>query len=36
MITGDGVATALVPSRRWPAQVAPGWLSALLAMDGCG
>ena len=34
MISGEGVATALVPSRRWPAQVEPGWLSALLAMDG--
>ncbi|MHB8892964.1 MAG: hypothetical protein ACYC65_13070, partial [Candidatus Limnocylindrales bacterium] len=36
MITGDGVATALIPSRRWPAQVEPGWLSALLATEGVG
>lgn len=36
LLSGDGVATALVPSRRWPAQVEPGWLSALLAAEGVG
>jgi len=36
MLSGEGVATALVPSRRWPAQVEPGWLSALLATEGVG
>ena len=36
LLSGDTVATALVPSRRWPAQVATGWLSALLAADGVG
>ncbi len=36
LISGETVATALVPSRRWPAQVEHGWLSALLATDGGG
>ena len=36
LLTGAGVATAVIPSRRWPAQVEPGWLSALLATDGVG
>jgi hypothetical protein len=34
LISGETVATALIPSRRWPAQVEPGWFSALLATDG--
>ncbi|MEI7745843.1 MAG: hypothetical protein WCK58_19070, partial [Chloroflexota bacterium] len=36
LVSGGTVATALVPSRRWPAQVEPGWLTALLATDGVG
>ena len=36
LIMGSGVAAALVPARRWPAQVEPGWLTALLALDGVG
>ncbi|HEY3548422.1 MAG TPA: DUF87 domain-containing protein [Propionicimonas sp.] len=36
LVSGETVATALIPSRRWPAQVEPGWLSGLLATDGVG
>jgi type IV secretory pathway VirB4 component len=28
--------TALVPARRWPAEVEPGWLTGLLAVEGVG
>ncbi len=34
VINGDGLATALSVGRRWPAEVEPGWLSGLLAVDG--
>jgi hypothetical protein len=32
-LTDYEVITALAPSRRWPAEVEPGWLSGLLAGD---
>lgn len=34
VITGDGLLTAVSCGRRWPAEVAPGWLAGLLAVDG--
>lgn len=34
VITGDGLLTAVSCGRRWPAEVEPGWLSGLLAVDG--
>jgi hypothetical protein len=34
VISGDDLATAVSVGRRWPAEVEPGWLSGLLAVDG--
>ena len=34
VITGDGLLTAVSYGRRWPAEVEPGWLTGLLAVDG--
>ena len=34
VISGDDLATAVSLGRRWPAEVEPGWLSGLLAVDG--
>ena len=36
MITGEHLLTALAPTRRWPAEVEPGWLTELLAVEGVG
>ncbi|MHB8959619.1 MAG: VirB4 family type IV secretion system protein [Candidatus Limnocylindrales bacterium] len=36
VVTGDHLLCALVPSPRWPAQVEPGWLARLLAVEGVG
>ena len=34
VITGDRLLTAVSCGRRWPAEVVPGWLTGLLAVDG--
>jgi hypothetical protein len=34
LVSGEHLATALAPGRRWPAEVEPGWLTGLLAVDG--
>ena len=36
VITGEHLLTALAPTRRWPAEVEPGWLTELLAVEGVG
>ena len=36
LISGERLMTALAPGRRWPADVEPGWLTGLLAVDGLG
>jgi hypothetical protein len=36
LIRGERLMTALAPARRWPAEVEPGWLTSLLAIDGVG
>jgi hypothetical protein len=36
LIRGERLMSALAPARRWPAEVEPGWLTSLLAIEGVG